>query len=286
MSTAPPQAGDTVAPPTLEPPGQRRKRWDFRHLTPVEKVVIGVANLAAFFALWELYPRVFDVMPLFLPPFSAVFGELVTMTRSGVLLDSIVISGSIFVASIALAFVLAVPSALAIGGIRWLDRTLTPYIWAIYTLPRIILLPLVLLWVGINDGVRVVMVVISAAPPIMVVVIDSIRTVDAGLIRVARAFGGSRVDLFRRIVLPSVVPFVATGLRLGVIRGLGGLFLAEVFTARRGLGFVMIEASRQFNTARVFALLLVFVLLSLALVQASYYVERRMSSWREAPSGL
>lgn len=152
--------------------------------------------------------------------------------------------------------------------------------WAVYTTPRLILMPLILLWVGINDTARIVIIVLSAVPATLVVVMEGVKTVDNSLIRAAKSFGASRFRLFRSVVLPSTVPFVATGIRMGVSRGLIGLFIGELFTAANGIGYIITLASKTFNSARTYGMLLIFIMFCVAMVGLSQLLERKVSAWR------
>jgi ABC-type nitrate/sulfonate/bicarbonate transport system permease component len=179
-----------------------------------------------------------------------------------------------------ISIAIAVPLGLLIGGVRILDRILSTYVWALYTTPRLILMPLILLWVGINDTARVVIIVLSAVPATLVVVMEGVKTVDTSLVRAAKAFGAHRVRLFRSVVLPATVPFIATGIRMGVSRGLIGLFIGEIFTAADGIGYIITLAGKTFNSARMYGMLLIFVLFCVALVGLSQLLERKVSAWR------
>jgi NitT/TauT family transport system permease protein len=179
-----------------------------------------------------------------------------------------------------ISIAIAVPLGLFIGGVRIVDRVLAPYVWAIYTTPRIILMPLILLWVGINDTARVVIIVLSAVPATMVVVMEGVKTVDNSLLRAAKSFGASRLRLFSSVVLPSTVPFVATGIRMGVSRGLIGLFIGELFTAANGIGYIITLAQKEFNSARTYGMLLIFLLFCVSVVGLSQMLERKVSAWR------
>jgi NitT/TauT family transport system permease protein len=167
-----------------------------------------------------------------------------------------------------------------LGGIKILDRIISPYLWVIYTSPLIIFMPLILLWVGINNTARVVLVFISAVPAIVVVVMEGVKTVDISLLRAARSFGAGRTTLFAKVVLPATIPFIATGVKMGVTRGLIGLFVGELFTSTNGIGYIIELSSKVFNMSRVFAMLLIFVLFSVSMVGLAQYVERRLSAWR------
>jgi NitT/TauT family transport system permease protein len=179
-----------------------------------------------------------------------------------------------------ISIVIAVPLGLFIGGVRIVDKIASPYIWAIYTTPRLILMPLVLLWVGINDTARIVIIVLSAVPATLVVVMEGVKTVDNSLLRAARTFGASRYRLFRSVVMPSTVPFIATGIRMGVSRGLIGLFIGELFTAANGIGYIISLSTKTFNSAQTFAMLFVFVFFCVAMVGLTQLLERKVSVWR------
>ncbi len=240
-------------------------------------------NLTAFFLLWQYVATTSDIPRLFLPSVTDVFRELVEMNDEGILWGNLWISTWIYLLGMAISLVIAIPMGLTIGGIRILDKILSPYIWALYTTPRLILMPLILLWVGINDTARIVIIVLSAVPATLVVVMEGVKTVDNSLLNAARSFGASRVAMFRSVVFPSTVPFIATGVRMGVSRGLIGLFIGELFTASDGIGYIITLSSKTFNSARTYGMLLIFVLFCIAMVGLSQLLERKVSQWRSQP---
>ena len=271
-------AGTTATPVTTRrsyrPVGRRRvysrkQRWIF-----------GAINLTTFLCLWQVAAVTSDIPQLFLPSVTDVFRELREMHTEGVLWGNLAISLWVYVLGMVISIVIAVPLGLFIGGIRIVDRIASPYVWAMYTTPRLILMPLILLWVGINDTARVVIIVLSAVPATLVVVMEGIKTVDNSLLKAARSFGASRISLYKSVVLPSTVPFVATGIRMGVSRGLIGLFIGELFTAANGIGYIIALAGKQFNSARTFGMLLIFVLFCVAMVGLTQLLERKASAWR------
>jgi ABC-type nitrate/sulfonate/bicarbonate transport system permease component len=269
---------------TPAPPKRVKGRRTRRIYTRKQRWVIGVLNLTTFFVLWQVVATTADIPKLFLPAVSDVFRELVEMHQEGILWSNLWTSTWIYLVSMAISIAIAIPAGLAIGGIRILDKTLTPYIWAIYTTPRLILMPLILLWVGINDTARVVIIVLSAVPATLVVVMEGVKTVDTSLLKAARSFGGQRFQLFRYVVFPSTVPFIATGVRMGVSRGLIGLFIGELFTAADGIGYIITLSTKTFNSARTFGMLLIFILFCVAMVGLTQTLERKVSQWRPGPT--
>jgi taurine transport system permease protein len=245
-----------------------------RTFTRKQRVVITVLNLALFALAWEMAPLAFDVPPLFLPRLSEILGEIPRMYDEGILIDNVLISLRVYLTGMALSIAFAVPLGFALGGVKILDRIISPYLWAVYTTPLIILMPLILLWVGINDTARV----------LLVVVMEGVKTVDTSLLRAARSFGADKLRLFTHVIVPSTIPFIGTGVKMGVSRGLIGLFVGELFTGATGIGLLITLAAKVFNIPRVFALIAMFVAFSLAMVGASQFVEHKLSSWRTAPT--
>jgi ABC-type nitrate/sulfonate/bicarbonate transport system permease component len=268
-------------------PNVRRKLTQRRRTRRVfsrrQRILFGVLNLTAFFVLWQLVATYGDIPKLFLPSVTDVFGELREMSGEGILWSNLAISATIYLIGMVLSIVIAVPAGLVIGGIPLLDRALSTYVWAMYTMPRIVLMPLILLWVGINDASRITIIVLSAVPATLVVVMEGVKTVDNSLVRAARSFGASRFQLFRAVVMPSTVPFIATGIRMGVARGLLGLFIGELFTSTNGIGYIIALAQKTFNSGRVYAMMLVFLLFCLAMVGVTQFLERKVMEWRKQP---
>jgi ABC-type nitrate/sulfonate/bicarbonate transport system permease component len=267
------------APAVAAPPRRRTRRIYSRK----QRWIIGVLNLATFFIVWQVAATVSDVPPLFLPSVADVVRELREMHQEGILWGNLWTSFAVYVVGMVISLAIAIPMGLTIGGIRILDKILSPYVWAVYTTPRLILMPLVLLWVGINDTARVVIIVLSAVPATLVVVMEGVKTVENSLLNAARSFSAGRIALFRTVVFPSTVPFIATGVRMGVSRGLIGLFIGELFTAATGIGYILTLATKTFNSARTFGILLIFILFCVAMVGLSQLLERRVSQWRGQP---
>ena len=275
MSTA---TAKTVRPPDVKT--FRAYRSSRRVYSRKQRWIIGVINLSTFFVVWQLVAVYSDIPQLFLPSVTDVFRELKEMSDEGILWGNLVISAWIYVVGMVISIAIAIPLGLLIGGVRILDRILSTYVWALYTTPRLILMPLILLWVGINDTARVVIIVLSAVPATLVVVMEGVKTVDTSLVGAAKSFGASRVRLFRSVVFPSTVPFIATGIRMGVSRGLIGLFIGEIFTASNGIGYIITLAGKTFNSARMYGMLLIFVLFCVAMVGLTQLLERKVSVWR------
>jgi hypothetical protein len=128
-----------------------------KQFTRKQRVLITAANFAVFFTVWELAPLILDVPKLFLPRFSEVLAEIPAMHEEGILLENLWISLRVYLTGMVLAVGISIPLGLLLGAVKTLDRIISPYLWVIYTTPLIILMPLILLWVGINDTARVLL---------------------------------------------------------------------------------------------------------------------------------
>ena len=260
------------------PPAPRPKAR--RPFTRKQRFAFSVLNLAVFALVWELAARYSGVPRLFLPQLTNVVRDIGLMSEQGLLAEHLWYSLRAYLIGMTISFIIAIPGGMLIGGVKILDKIFSPYIWALYTLPRIILMPMILLWVGINEQAKIVLIVLSAAPATLVFVMDGVKTVDSSLVRAARSFGASRFRLFTQVAMPSMLPFIATGVRMGVARGLLGLFIGEIFTGVKGIGFIIVDAQHRFNSARIFAMLLIFILFSVFMVGVTQVLERRASLWR------
>ena len=281
-TTLEPAAGGRrgLVPGTVRRERQPRQRGRKRVFTRKQRWLFSIANLATFLVVWQLIATYGNVPTLFMPSVTDVFRELKEMSDEGILWPNLGISLMIYLVGMVISMAIAIPAGLLIGGIPILDKALSTYVWALYTMPRIVLMPIIILWVGINDAARIWIIVHSAVPATLVVIMDGIKTVDASLLRAARSFGASRYQLFVKVVVPATVPFMATGVRMGVSRGLLGLFIGELFTADNGIGYIITLAQKTFNSAQVYAMLLVFVLFCVAMVGATQVLERKVMEGR------
>ena len=139
-----------------------------------------------------------------------------------------------FFSGFALAIVVGVPLGILMGWYSRVNAMLEPFVSALYATPRIALLPLVVIWFGIGIASKVAIVFLGAIFPILVNTITGVRTIEADFIKVARSFGASDRQMFLTVVLPSAVPMLLTGLRLGLGHALVGIVVGEMYGATAG----------------------------------------------------
>ena len=261
---------------TSRPAARRRIQLSWK-----QKVfLITLANLACFFSLWELVTTYGNVPNAFLPKFSLILGEFPLMMKEGILLPNLTFSVVNYLIGLAIGIAIGLPLAFAIGGIKIVDRILSPYLWALFSTPRIVLVPLVFLWFGITNQARLVIVAISVLPSFVVVVMEGIKTTNSSYLRVARTFGAKRWKLFKNVLIPASIPWIAIGLRQGMLRGLIGLYVGELFITTNGLGSILSLARIRFDSARMFAVLFLFVGFAVTTLALTRILETRMTKWK------
>ena len=239
---------------------------------------IRTASVAVFFVIWEYYGRRMD--PIFMAPPSAIFGAAVTLIQSGALEKAMVQTLWPFAVGMALTVVVGILLGIVMAQWRTFEYVLDPFINALYAIPRIALVPLIILWAGLEFAGKVTILVSVAIFPITVNTYAGIRDVRGSMLEIGRAYGATEWQIFWKIVLPAAVPFIMAGVRLAVGLAIIGIIVAEFFTAISGLGGMIVEYANVFATAKLFVPIIVIALIGVILTELVMWLERRMSRWR------
>jgi NitT/TauT family transport system permease protein len=239
---------------------------------------IRTASVAVFFVIWEYYGRRMD--PIFMAPPSAIFEAAVTLIQSGALEKAMVQTLWPFAVGMALTVVVGTLLGIVMAQWRTLEYVLDPFINALYAIPRIALVPLIILWAGLEFAGKVTILVSVAIFPITVNTYAGIRDVRGSMLEIGRAYGATEWQIFWKIVLPAAVPFIMAGVRLAVGLAIIGIIVAEFFTAISGLGGMIVEYANVFATAKLFVPIIVIALIGVILTELVMWLERRMSRWR------
>jgi len=251
--------------------------------------VVTVINLTLFLCLWEAVTRAGLVNPLFLPKASSMFSTLwegLTTTAppgaviSGSILDHVLYSMRDLSIGLVIACAIGVPAGLLMGGNRYVETLLSPYVWAFSSLPRIALVPLFILFLGFTVKMQITIIVLSAVFPIMINSWAGVKTTEKSLLAAAKVFGASRRELYMKVVLPYTLPFIVAGIQQGIGRGLVAVIIAEIFGGSRGLGYLIQRSADTFDSALMYSVLFVLVVISLTLVQLTRWLEAYVAPWR------
>jgi ABC-type nitrate/sulfonate/bicarbonate transport system permease component len=239
-----------------------------------------VLNLTVFFIGWELFARAEIVSKLFLPRPTDILTALVDGFSDGTLTDAVVWSLEHFAIGMVLATAVGVPLGLLMGTSRIVDAILSPYVWSMASLPRVAIMPLLILILGFSQTAELALIFLSAVFPIMINCMAGPRTVEPSLIRAGKVFGANKFEVFWKITFPFTLPFIVSGLNQGMTRGLVGMVIAEIFGGNRGLGYVTQRAGETFDAPRLYGALIILVVFSLTFVQTVRWLEVKIAPWR------
>ena len=246
-----------------------------------EKKILGSAAVIIFLIIWELVGNVLQLInPMFMSAPSLIGKAAYQMFSSGEIFNDLYISGIELWWGYLLSAVVAVPFGIAIGWYKRVSYIFDPFVNAMNATPRVALLPLVIIWLGIGILSKVGIIFLGAVFPILINTRDGVKTTPANLLTAARSFGASEWLLFKTVVLPSTIPFILTGLRLGLGRAIVGVMVGELYAATAGIGFMITVAGATFQTDKVFVGVLVFALTGMIGTELLTRVEKRFDKWR------
>jgi ABC-type nitrate/sulfonate/bicarbonate transport system permease component len=235
-------------------------------------------GLAAGAALWEIVGR--ETGAAFMAPLSETLLRLAELARTGELWQALASSLALFGVGFALSVAVGVPLGLLLARMRLLRLALESYIAILNATPMAALIPFILSLMGFGFAPKVLVVFLFAVFPILYNTVEGARSIRPELIEVARSFRSSERALWRDVLLPFVLPFALTGIRQAIGRALVGMIAAEFFLSASGLGMMLQSAAQSFDTATIFAAILLVTLLGVLLMELGGAVERRYAAWR------
>lgn len=245
------------------------------------RAAYGTVAILVAIGIWQAISSLGIVDPTYISSPSGAASAGWTMARDGELWSSSRSSLYAFAIGLAVSVAVGVPLGLAMGWNRTLRQLTEPPMMAVYATPRLALLPVIVVWLGVGTLSTIAVVFIGAVIPIIVNAMAGIRDVDAKLVQVARSFGTSRFDLFRKVLVPAATPHLLTGVRLGVGRAVLGVVVSEMYISTgSGIGNLVTTYGQAYRTDYiVFITLLVgvFGYLVSALVRQ---LESRVDGWR------
>jgi len=246
-----------------------------------EKKILGTSAVIIFLTAWELVGNTLGLInPMFMSAPSLVWKAGVQLFASGEIWNDLRVSGIEFGWGYFLSVIVGVPFGIACGWYKKMAYTFDPFINAMNATPRVALLPLVIIWLGIGILSKVGIIFLGAVFPILINARDGVKTTPYNLLTAARSFGASEWQIFRSVVLPSTVPFIITGLRLGVGRALIGVMVGELYAATAGIGFMITVAGATFQTDKVFVGILVFAITGIVCMELLNRLEVKFDKWR------
>lgn len=249
-----------------------------------ERLILGVTGILVFAGIWELAARTGHINVDF-------FASPVLIAQAGLqeiqdpaFWGAVRVSAWEFLVGFGLAVVLAIPLGLAAGWFTRLNYALDPWLNFFNALPRVALLPVLVILFGLGMQSKIAVVFLGVFFSVIIPTVQGVRTVDKRYVDVATSFRASNWRLFVSVVALATVPFIVTGLRLGLARGLIGVVTAELYAATDGLGVIIRRSAEARDGARMLFAVLCFTFAGIVGVEAVRTVERRFQRWR--PEGF
>jgi NitT/TauT family transport system permease protein len=237
-------------------------------------------SFIAFFIFWEVVARYVVANPLFLAPPTDVALRAVEMWHTGELQRHIWISFEEFACGFVLASIVGILGGVALAQSNAVRGFFDPLVSLAYSMPVIALGPLFILWLGIGIASKIAVIFLVGLFPILINTVAGLMATDRHLIEVAHSLGASPGQLYRKVRLPSAVPFIIAGLRLSVARALVGVVVAELFGARAGLGYLVMTSTTEFDTASLFLAVIILAVAGVVCVEFFKYLEAWLAPWR------
>lgn len=249
-----------------------------RHLTWLSTPLLAIA----LFAAWDVYVRAFGVSPLILPSPLEVGGALLLLFRDLRTLEHAWVT--IYETLLGFAFAVLVGVALGalLGKVRWLERTLNPFIVALQVMPKVALVPLFIVWFGFGPTSKVVMAAVLAFFPIMSNTILGIKSVDRGHRDVMISLNASHWQTLRELELPTALPYILTGAEIGIVLAVIGAIVGEYLGGSRGLGHLAVATLNAFDVQAMFAVIILLTVIGFLLYLAVVGLRRFVTPWHEA----
>src|ERR1700742_2841509 len=229
--------------------------------------------------LWEVISRVFIANPLFLAAPSQIIVAIYKLTITGEMEHHVAISAAEFALGYVIASVVGIGLGFGMASSVRFKQAMQPWISGLYATPTIALAPLFILWLGIGIWSKVLVVIFLVLFPVTINTEAGLRTTSERLIEMLRSFGATPRQIFFKVSLPSAVPFILAGLKLGIGRGLIGVVVAELFGSRAGLGRLIAQSADAFNMPDLFAGVIVLAAAGIAMTAGFGWMEKKLVPW-------
>ncbi len=251
-----------------------------RRRTQMQNLTIRLISLALALTLWQIAGWSVDPV-LFTTP-TKVAVAAVDMIASGELWTYLWPSLLVLAMGLSLAIVAGTIFGLMLARFHILDIGMTVYITFLYSIPSVALVPLIVLWAGYETTAKVIILFLFAFFPMVINTYQGVKSVDPKLLEVGNAFRCSERQLWTNIVLPAALPFIVTGIRLALGRGMIGMVLADLYTAISGIGYLIVRTASTFQVDKMFVPIVTLGLLGVTLTALLRMVEKRVAPWTAA----
>lgn len=248
--------------------------------TRYRKALLGGLSVVLFFAAWQAIFLVVPFDPLFISKPSLIASGLVDLITSGDLLRDLAVSAVPFLYGFSAAVVIGVPLGIVMGWRVRVGYALDPLMTVFYASPLVALAPLVVIFFGVGVGGKTLIIFFLSVFPFIFNAYAGVHAVDRLLINVVRSLGGSERDLYFKVIFPSILPYIVAGARIAIGRALIGVLVGEFFAASEGIGYAISRFGDLFALDRMFACIIVIMIIAVVLTEGIRWTERTAFPWR------
>ena len=249
------------------------------------KWTIRIISIALVLGIWQLIASEIINNELIVPTPTGVVAGFVYLVSNNILQPPLADTLWTFAVGFTISVLIGIPVGALMARSRIIENLADPWVNALYTTPYVALVPLFIIWLHTGFNTRVTVVILAV---IFVVIINSFqgfKNANKSLVETGRSFGFSGMPLYTKVVIPSTLPYIIAGLRLGIGRGLIGAIVAEEFLQLVGLGYLIPFYASFFQVGKVMAIVITIGLIGMGLTEILKYVERKVSVWRLASTG-
>ncbi len=250
-----------------------------RRRTALGAVAVRAGSILLVLVLWEFFGR--DVNPIIFTYPTAILSAFGVLIGNGELWKYLSDSLAVLAYGLSLGTVVGIVLGLVMGRSRWVEVVLEPLLYAFNSMPLIALLPLLVMWFGIGVAGKAATVFLFTFFPLVVNTFQGVKNVDPRLLEVARSFRTDERELWADVILPSALPFIVTGFRLAISRGLVAMVAADLQTALTGVGYMIVRYANMYRMDMTFVPVITLSIIALVLVQGLRVVERRIQPWAD-----
>jgi ABC-type nitrate/sulfonate/bicarbonate transport system permease component len=243
-------------------------------------LAVSIVSITGGIGFWWLITTFGWANPALLPPPPTVVKAFIEMTLDGSIFKHVAVSVGRGLGGFTLAALIGVPLGILIGRSRWAFAVVDPWVETLRPVPPIAFLPLVVLWFGIGETSKLIVVAYGAMFPILINTVHGVRSIENSLIRAGRALGASNRQIFYLVVLPASVPSIVTGLRLGAGMGIFVLVAAELLGSSAGLGWLIMDSREHFFTDRIMVGIITLGIVGYLINHGLLAAERFLVQWR------
>jgi len=244
--------------------------------SPVAILLGSVAFGIVFLLAWQFLPPALGVPSYIIPTVTDLANELGRMAARENLLTHVLSTVTIATLGFVIGSLLGAAMGYILGMSIFIEKVLSPYILGLQIAPKVAFAPLFIMWLGYNAWPKLIVTILVVFFPILVNVLQSMKTVDRDLINLARAYSMSRMQIFWKIEVPASMPALMAGLRIGATLAVIGVTVGELVGGNTGLGYLITYGEGQANTAMVFDAIVLLTLIGIVLYGAVAIIEARV----------